>query len=104
MEQRIVPSGFGRSRRVAGKGFSMALAILVALTLVTGVSLAGSSDAPWTIRADANPEMPVAQWYAPAAVSSAPNTHWAIRADANPEMPVAQWYAPAAVSQGCFSC
>ena len=112
---------------------TVVLTILVALALMTAVSFADNSGAPWTIRADANPGMPVAQWYAPAAASSAPSTPWTIRADANPGMPVAQWYAPAAassapsipwtiradanpgmpvaqwyapaaVSQGCFSC
>jgi hypothetical protein len=98
MEKKMLTSGFSRSQRFGGRGLRMALAILIALTLMTVVSLAQSSDSSWTIHPDANPGMPVAQWYMPAAASSTPGTSWTIHPDAHPGMPVAQWYMPAAAS------
>ena len=113
MNQNMTTSIDKRSQRLTRRGLSVMLAILATLALMTTVAFAETggdsyrepaevssvSSRGWVIRADANPSMDVAAWYAPAAASTAAsNRGWAIRADANPSMDVAAWYAPEAAS------
>jgi hypothetical protein len=109
-----------RRRRWTRQSLSVTLAILATLALMTTVAFAetggdsyntpdavgsASLSPGWAIRADANPSMDVALWYAPEALGIASSSRgWAIRADANPSMDVALWYAPEAAGQDCSIC
>jgi hypothetical protein len=50
------------------------------------------------LRADANPSMNVARWYAPEAAITARTPSSMLWAGANPSMNVALWYVPAGSS------
>lgn len=90
MNQNMTMGVDMRRRRLTRHSLSVALAILVTLTLMTAVALAGTGGDFYS---------------APEAVSSASSSRGgAIRADANPSMNVALWYAPAAVGQECTVC
>jgi hypothetical protein len=72
------------------------LTAILAVALMAGGAFAhsGEADASRSIRAEANPSMDVARWYAPIEASSALLASRALNRDANPSMDVARWYAP----------
>ena len=72
------------------------LTAILAVALMAGGAFAhsGEADASRSIRAEADPSMDVARWYAPIEASSALLASRALNRDANPSMDVARWYAP----------
>ena len=81
------------------------LTAILAVALMAGGAFAhsGEADASRSIRAEADPSMDVARWYAPIEASSALLASRALNRDANPSMDVARWYAPIEASSALLA-
>ncbi len=96
-DEGIVAVNRSAMLRVVG----VTLTAVVAVALMVSMAFAHSSEEyspSRSVRAQANPSMNVALWYAPAEVNGVLLASRALLEDANPGMNVAQWYAPAAVN------